>query len=112
HVRQHTSERPMQLAGWKSFPSDRENDAANRPRLSEARFRRLLQVEGREEQVAAFVRLIALTDSTMNVSAIGTDFLRWGDERTRQRWAFDYYAAGIATPQDNTTTTPSEDADA
>jgi CRISPR system Cascade subunit CasB len=94
----------MQAAGWRSFPNDRrESDAGeDRPRLSEARFRRLLEVGSGEEQVAAFVRLVRLLDGEMNVAVLATDFLDWTDpvrgERVRSRWAFDYYAAGMAAP--------------
>jgi CRISPR system Cascade subunit CasB len=106
HIDRHTNMRPMQVAGWKRFPNDRrESDAGeDRPELSEARFRRLIETGDGEEQVAAFVRLIRLLNGEMNVSAIATDFLDWthpvrGD-RVRRRWAFDYYAAGIAAPAD------------
>jgi CRISPR system Cascade subunit CasB len=104
HIERHTTVRPMQAAGWKSFPNDRrESDAGeDRPRLSEARFRRLIETDVGEDQVAAFVRLVHLLDGEANVSAIASDFLDWAHpvrrERVRRRWAFDYYAAGVAAP--------------
>ena len=105
HVDEHDSKRAMQAAGWKSFPGDRrESDAGDdRPLLSEARFRRLLQTGNGEEQVTAFIRLIKILDRRASVPAIAKDFLHWSD-RTKQSWAFDYYAAGIAAPSDPTTT--------
>jgi CRISPR system Cascade subunit CasB len=112
HVDEHdASRRAMQAAGWKSFPGDRrESDAGeDRPRLSEARFHRLLQAERGEELVTAFTRLVALLDGAVNVPVLAEDFLFWGD-RTRHRWAFDYYAAAIAAPADPSTS--AEDTDA
>ncbi len=103
--------RPMRAAGWQSFPGDRrESDAGDdRPRLSEARFRRLLQTERGEEQVTAFVRLVKLLDGRVNVSALADDFLHW-NEQTKRRWAFEYYAAGLAAFTG--TATSSEETDA
>jgi len=103
HIREDDPrQRPMQAAGWKSFPGDRrESDAGEgRPRLSEARFRRLLHSGRGEERVSAFARLIALLGGTVNVAELANDFWHWND-RTKRRWAFDYYAAGIATPPDS-----------
>ena len=106
HIKEHSSMAPLRAAGWKTFPNDgRESDVgAERPRLSEARFRRLIETGPGEEQVAAFVRLIRLLDGAVNVSAIAVDFLDWSHpvrrQRVRQRWAFDYYAAGSAAPVD------------
>lgn len=105
HVTEHDPTKPaMRAAGWKSFPGERKDSDAgeDRPRLSEARFRRLLGTARGEEQVDAFTRLIALLGGAVNVSALAEDFWYWGD-RTKRRWAFDYYAAGIAAPTDTAT---------
>ena len=96
-VRTEASEAPLRALGWRKFPGDRAEAGAERPRLGETRFRRLLTVAGGEEQVVAFRRLVALMDETANVSALANDFWYWGD-RTKQRWAFDYYNARAATP--------------
>ena len=112
HVTQHVeTQRPMQTAGWKSFPGERrESDAGeDRPILSEVRFRRLLASARGEAQVSAFIRLIALLGGAVNVTALADDFIFWND-RTKRRWAFDYYAAGVAAPADSDTL--SEDTDA
>jgi CRISPR system Cascade subunit CasB len=103
HVDEHDSKRPMQAAGWKSFPGDRRESEAgdDRPVLAEVRFRRLLQVEDGEEQVDAFIRLIKLLGRTASVPAVARDFLHWND-KTKQSWAFDYYAAGVAAPSNPT----------
>lgn len=113
HIRRDDgSQRPMQAAGWKKFPRDkRDSDAApgEGPRLSEVRFRRLLGVERGEEQVAAFVRLIALLDDSVNVSELATSFWYWGDQ-TKRQWAFDYYHASTATPAEEGESLSEDDA--
>ena len=89
----------MRAAGWRTFAGDRkESDAGeDRPRLSEVRFRRLLTAGPGEEQVSAFVRLIALLDGAIDVGSLAADFLDWNHptlgERVRRHWAEDYYAA-------------------
>ena len=122
HVREHTGELPMRAAGWKTFVGDRTESEAgeDRPRLSEVRFRRLLTTGPGEEQVTAFVRLIALLDATANVAALGDAFLEWEHpyrgERLRKRWAEDYFAArssrAPAESAPTTTPAPAEDDDA
>jgi CRISPR system Cascade subunit CasB len=113
HVKEDDARHPMAAAGWQSFPGDRkESDAGtDRPRLSEARFRRLLQARGGEETVSAFVRLVALLDGRVNVAQLTTDFLDWNHpergDRVRERWAFHYLAAGSAAP--TTASTDNED---
>lgn len=95
---------PMQAAGWKRFAGERrESDAGeDRPVLSEARFKRLLQTGEGEEKVVAFTRLIALLDGVVRVDVLAADFLSWNHpewgDRVRERWAFLYYAAGDAAP--------------
>ena len=119
HVREHADERPMRAAGWKRFAGDRKESEAgeDRPRLAEGRFRRLLHTGSGEEQVAAFVRLVALLGAGVNVRALTPDFLDWSHpERgpeVRRRWAFDYYAASSAAPPDRSATdsTPAADED-
>jgi CRISPR system Cascade subunit CasB len=98
-VRTEASDSPLRTLGWRSFPGDRAeaDSGAERPRLGETRFRRLLTVTPGEEQVVAFRRLVALMDETANVSALASDFWYWGD-RTKQRWAFDYYNARAGAP--------------
>lgn len=103
HVKEHDpSQRPMQSAGWKRFAGDRrESDAGDdRPKLAEARFRRLHDTGDGEEKVDAFVRLVALMGGTINVTALANDFLGWNHpllgDRVRERWAFDYYHATSA----------------
>lgn len=106
HVREHESTRhPMRAAGWKTFAgSRRESDAGDdRPLLSEARFRRLLQTGDGEEKVSAFTRLVVLLGGVVKVDDLARDFIRWNHpeygDRVRERWAFLYYAAAaVAVP--------------
>lgn len=101
HVTSDTTVTAMRAAGWGSFPGERREadvDAAARPRLSEARFRRLLQADGGEEQVLMFTRLVHLVGGEVNVAALARDYLTWHRDSTRYRWAFEYYAAGAAAP--------------
>jgi CRISPR system Cascade subunit CasB len=101
HVTSDTTITAMRSAGWGSFPGERREvdaDPAARPRLSEVRFRRLLQADGGEEQVVMFTRLIRLIGGEVNVAALARDYLAWHWDSTRHRWAFEYYAAGVAAP--------------
>jgi CRISPR system Cascade subunit CasB len=106
HVTSDDTQRPMRAAGWKSLPKDSPSGVvgdAERPRLSEQRFRRLLSTESGEDQVQAFVRLIGLLDDKVNIASVSEDFWFWSD-RTKRAWAFDYYAAGIAAPAEGPST--------
>lgn len=105
HVEVHDASRhPMEAAGWRRFPGTRrESDGGDdRPLLSEARFRRLLQTGDGEEKVSAFIRLVALLGGKVNVERLASDFLFWNHpdhgDRVRERWAFHYLAAGSAAP--------------
>lgn len=113
HVREHVSITPMRAVGWKTFPYDRTEaeGGGERPVLSETRFRRLMKAEhDNDELVVAFVRLVRLLDGNCNVARLAEDFLYWGD-RSRERMAFEYYAAGspVSDPSDTSTDTSSED---
>lgn len=119
HVREHADQQPMRAAGWKTFAGDRsEADAGeDRPLLSEVRFRRLLTTGPGEEQVAAFVRLVALLDGAANVAALADAFLKWEHpyfgEQVRKDWATDYFAARSAKlPADSPATPVPAEADA
>lgn len=103
HVKAHVPETAMRIAGYRSFPGDRSPALSDEgPRLSETRFRRLLSVRGGEELAIGLIRLVTLLDGAVNITVLAQDFWWWGD-RTKQRWAFDYYAAGIAAPNDSPT---------
>lgn len=104
HVKEHESRHPMRAAGWKRFPYETtESEAgADRPLLSDARFKRLLETGEGEEKVLAFTRLVALLGGTVNVPQLANDFLVWNHpehgDRVRERWAFEYLHAGSAAP--------------
>lgn len=104
HVKEHDPRHPMEAAGWKRFPGNRkESDAGeDRPLLSEARFKRLLETGDGDEKVAAFTRLVAILDGRVNVERLADDFLMWNHpehgDRVREQWAFHYLAAGRSAP--------------
>lgn len=106
HVREDDDSRPMRVVGWKSFPGIKgvtDATAAERPQLSEVRFRRLIETPAGEPLVTAFVRLIRVLGGRINVRQVASDFLYWND-RTKKQWAFDYYAAAMAAPADEPST--------
>lgn len=111
-VTEDDKERPMRAAGWKRFPGEntKSPSADNTPKLAEARFRRLLAVKPGNEQVAAFSRLVKLLGGSINVAELSQDFLTWGNDTTRRRWAFDYYAASYAAPSSDDTSLSEENA--
>lgn len=90
----------LRSVGYKALPRDGKEKESDRPRLSEARFRRLVQVESGEEQTVAFRRLIALLGGEADVVRLAGDYWEWSDpyrrDRVRQRWAVEYYAADIS----------------
>jgi len=98
HVSVNGPRSAMRAAGWSAFPGDRSEgdaDPAERPRLSEARFRRLLLTLPGEEQVTMFVRLARLLGGEVNVQSLALDYLNWHRESTKRRWAVEYYAAAV-----------------
>lgn len=99
-VAKNVEDGPMKSAGWKRFPGEnpKSQPPENQPRLAEARFKRLLAVKSGNEQVVAFSRLVTLLGGSVNVAQLSQDFLKWGNDATRRRWAFEYYAASYAAP--------------
>jgi CRISPR system Cascade subunit CasB len=68
--------------------------------LSPLRLRRLLTTEGDDALLTAFRRLVALKGGSANVADLAQQILNWQSERTRMRFAFDYWQAGQAAPSD------------
>ncbi len=66
--------------------------------LSPLRLRRLLTTEGDEAILTAFRRLVALKSGSANISDLAQQILSWQSEKTRMRFAFDYWQAGQAAP--------------
>jgi CRISPR system Cascade subunit CasB len=67
-------------------------------RVSDLRFRRLLAVpdEDSAELMRQLIRVIRLLDRSTNVHDLAQSIRYWND-RTRQRWAVDYYAVAPKT---------------
>jgi CRISPR system Cascade subunit CasB len=67
-------------------------------RTSVLRFRRLLAARDDAELAQQMRRLAALADGRINVGDLAASLAFWGD-KVRQRWTFEYYAAGAAAPR-------------
>ncbi len=76
--------------------------------LSSLRLRRLLTTEGHDAILTAFRRVIALKGGTANVANLATLILNWDNERTRMKFAFDYWQAGQAAPAEGSVTNAGE----
>jgi CRISPR system Cascade subunit CasB len=72
-------------------------------KMSVLRFCRLLAARDDEELAREMRRLVALADGRINVGDLAASVFDWNHpkrgEQTRQRWAFEYYAAGAAAPR-------------
>jgi CRISPR system Cascade subunit CasB len=60
-------------------------------RVSGLRFRRLLAVSDRNELYPLLLRVVRLLDGRVNLVSLANAAF-WWNERTRQEWAYDYYA--------------------
>jgi hypothetical protein len=90
YVRENSSVRlPRALAG----------DAGGHAPLSEARLRRLLQIEWRDmdDLGRALVRLVRILKGRANVRDLTTAMLFWGDD-VKTEWAYAYFGAAAAAP--------------
>lgn len=101
HVREHDPERIARRIGRTSF------DASDSAKLSEGRFRRLLQSECDEELQRAMTRLVRFMGQRVNVHDLARSILFWND-KTRRDWVFDYYAARFAKPDAGSADTETE----
>jgi CRISPR system Cascade subunit CasB len=101
HVRQ--DEAADQHGDRKSFARQigRESfgDKAESARLHPLRFQRLLAARSDEEIIQEFRRAVDIAGNKANVRDLAGLLLHWDLEETRTRFAFDYYAAGIAAPK-------------
>jgi CRISPR system Cascade subunit CasB len=52
----------------------------------------MLKLEHPDELMRSFIHAVRLLDRKANVPDLARGLRYWGDN-TRQRWAFDYYAA-------------------
>jgi CRISPR type I-E-associated protein CasB/Cse2 len=77
----------------------------NAARLSPLRFRKILTARGASDCLIAFRRLVALLGSTVDVGDLAVSLAEWNmdgaGDRRRTRWAFDYYDAGAAAPDES-----------
>jgi CRISPR system Cascade subunit CasB len=88
----------------RSAPTARQlgvQSGSDRPVLSALRFRRLIAAETPQDRLTALRRAVLLADATTNVRDTAAACLDWSDER-RRRWAFEYYDAARAAPQQST----------
>jgi CRISPR system Cascade subunit CasB len=60
------------------------------PVISDLRFRRLLKLKTREQLLGPMIRLIVQLNRRANVPDLA-ESLYWWNERTRKRWALDYF---------------------
>ncbi|MBB4210855.1 CRISPR-associated Cse2 family protein [Rhodothalassium salexigens DSM 2132] len=100
HVRKDAHEdAPNRSIAQAIGPGSLDTKHQHEPRLSQARFRRLLLTDGQDEAalMTAMVRLVRMLRGTVNVPDLAVSIVWWTD-RTRQRWAFDYFNAGSARP--------------
>jgi len=82
------------------------DDPPETARLHPLRFQRLLAARSDEEIIQEFRRAVDLAGNTANVGDLARLLIYWESEKTRIRFAFDYYAAGIATPKVNAEAEP------
>lgn len=68
--------------------------------MTPLRLRRLLACREERELMREMRRFVALAGRRVNVADLAESLFYWND-RTRARWAFDYYAAGAAAPRDD-----------
>lgn len=61
----------------------------NPPKVSELRFRRLLQRE-RDELYGPMIRILRMLNHTANLPDLIDSIFNWGDP-VRKRWAFEYF---------------------
>ncbi|MBW8003229.1 MAG: type I-E CRISPR-associated protein Cse2/CasB [Planctomycetes bacterium] len=63
---------------------------SSRPRVSDLRFRRLIQIKNIDDLLLPMLRIIKMLDSTVNVPNLVKSIYGWNDY-VRKQWAFDYY---------------------
>jgi CRISPR type I-E-associated protein CasB/Cse2 len=99
----------MRAVGWPQFPADEVAPDA-RPRLAEARFRRVLRAEEISDFAEQCIRLVRLADGRIDVTALARDFQDWCTpgraDRVKQRWAYEYFNAGHVAPGNDLITEP------
>ncbi len=64
-------------------------------RVSELRFRRLLQIADRPGLYQPLVRTIRLLGGAVNITSLADDIYFWGDH-VRKNWAYTYYEKAVS----------------
>lgn len=76
--------------GSRSFAEQMASKHNDKARVSGLRFRRILAVDGLADLQTSLIRMIHLLDKTASVGDLA-DSIRWWNDRTKKRWASDYY---------------------
>jgi CRISPR system Cascade subunit CasB len=98
HVRENDDSKVAAAAAGEKISEDQR-------RMHPLRLRRLLAAQSDADCVIAFCRLVALLGKRVNVADLAESLLEWPDavrgDKRRRRWAFDYYGAGSAAPENH-----------
>ncbi|TRD15379.1 type I-E CRISPR-associated protein Cse2/CasB [Palleronia caenipelagi] len=84
------------------LPAARAMGQGDPPALSEIRFTTLIRAHEPEALITPLRRALRGFGQGADVARLATD-LRWWSEATRARWCFEYYGAGAAAPEPDTT---------
>jgi CRISPR system Cascade subunit CasB len=112
HVKVDDPKPLMRSAGFKTTPR-KGSQSDEQPKLAVLRFNRLMR-SSKDELPMALIRLVRLMKEEARISDLTDAMLNWSHpisgDRVRRNWAFDYYAASDATPNDtkNVETTTTE----
>lgn len=63
---------------------------SDQARVSDLRFRRILRLEEGDELYTTMIRVVRMLDDTVNVADLASSIFFW-NEKTRKRWASQYY---------------------
>jgi CRISPR system Cascade subunit CasB len=66
-------------------------EGSTRPRVSELRFRRLLEGKSTADLALQLRRIVALLDERVDIVALADTIYWWRSDRTRQSLAYDYF---------------------
>jgi CRISPR system Cascade subunit CasB len=98
HVREEDDRKVVAAAAGEKIGDDQR-------RVHPLRLRRLLTAQSDADCLIAFRRLVALLGKRVNVADLAESLLEWPDAvrggQRRRRWAFDYYGAGSAAPENH-----------
>lgn len=87
HVKQTTE---MKFPVWLA-----QSKVNGNPRVSRLRFKRLVRSETLDEVFPMLIRVLSLADDTAPIASLAHDLSHW-NERTRNRWAWEYLEALLA----------------